>query len=63
MKVLTEGKINAFLESSGVYWNGGRGKGQYTDADGNIRVLRMFWRSRLAACTTFLEFICKHLAL
>lgn len=46
MKVLTEGKINAFLESSGVYWNGGRGKGQYTDADGNIRVLRMFWRSK-----------------
>ena len=45
-KVLTEGKINAFLESSGVYWNGGRGKGQYTDADGNIRVLRMFWRSK-----------------
>jgi hypothetical protein len=46
MKILTEGKINAFLESSGVYWNGGRGKGQYTDADGNIRVLRMFWRSK-----------------
>lgn len=46
MKILKEGQINAFLESSGVYWNGGRGKGQYTDSDGNIRVLRMFWRSK-----------------
>ena len=46
MKILGEGQINAFLEGSGVYWNGTKGKGQYTDADGNIRVLRMLWRSK-----------------
>ena len=47
MKILTQNKINAFLETSGVYWNGGTsGKSTYSDSDGNIRVLRMFWRSK-----------------
>tara|TARA_R110002012_G_scaffold59232_1_gene154652 strand:- start:45 stop:2435 length:2391 start_codon:yes stop_codon:yes gene_type:complete len=43
--VLRSEEINAFIDSTGV-WNGGEGKDTYTDADGNIRVLRMFWKSK-----------------
>ncbi len=45
-KILEENSINAFLESSGVFWNGNGSKSTYTDSDGNIRVLRMFWKSK-----------------
>lgn len=44
-EILQRESINAFLESSGV-WNGGQGKNSYTDKAGNIRVLRMFWKSK-----------------
>lgn len=38
--------INSFLESTGVYaGQGQQGRNTYTDGAGNIRVLRMFWRS------------------
>ena len=38
--------INSFLESTGVYsGSGATGRNTYTDGAGNIRVLRMFWRS------------------
>lgn len=44
-EVLQRETINAFLDTSGV-WNGGQGKSTYTDGNGNVRVLRMFWRSK-----------------
>ena len=43
--MLQRESINSFLESSGV-WNGGQGKGSYTDTYGNTRVLRVFWKSK-----------------
>ena len=44
-EILQRENINAFLDASGV-WNGAQGKGTYTDGSGNIRVLRMFWKSK-----------------
>ena len=44
-EILNRENINAFLDASGV-WNGSQGKSSYTDGNGNIRVLRMFWRSK-----------------
>lgn len=38
--------INSFIESSGIFsGSGSTGRNTYTDGAGNIRVLRMFWRS------------------
>lgn len=39
-------QINSFIDSTGIY-NGSRARGRnaYTDGAGNIRVLRMFWKS------------------
>lgn len=44
-EILQREQINSFLDMSGV-WNGGQGKNNYTDGYGNIRVLRMFWKSK-----------------
>ena len=43
-EIMQRESINAFLDASEV-WNGGNGKSTYTDPDGNIRVLRVLWRS------------------
>lgn len=45
-EILERESINAFLDSSGVYSGSGGGRSSYYDSDGNIRVLRMFWRSK-----------------
>lgn len=38
--------INSFIESSGIFaGSGSQGRNTYTDGAGNIRVLRMFWKS------------------
>lgn len=38
--------INTFIESSGIFsGSGGQGRNTYTDGAGNIRVIRMMWRS------------------
>lgn len=44
-EILQREEINSFLDMSGV-WNGGQGKNNYTDSFGNVRVLRMFWKSK-----------------
>lgn len=45
-KILTEEGMDSYIDSTNI-WNteGTQGKGTYTDSHGNIRVLRMFWRS------------------
>jgi len=46
-EILERESINSFLEMSGVYdQSGGIGRNSYTDTDGNIRVIRMMWRSK-----------------
>jgi hypothetical protein len=46
LELLNRESINAFIESTGVYnSSSSEGKSTYTDTDGNIRVLRMFWKS------------------
>ena len=43
-QLLEREMMNNNLDASGVF--NGNGKSSYTDADGNIRVLRMMWRSK-----------------
>ena len=44
-EVLERENINSFLEASGV-WTNASGRNTYKDGYGNIRVLRMFWKSK-----------------
>ena len=54
-EILQRENINSFLDASGVF-NGAQGKGTYTDGNGNIRVLRMFWKSKKCVYkVTFLD--------
>ena len=44
--MLNRESINAFIDSTGLYDSAhAAGRNHYTDINGNIRVLRMFWRS------------------
>lgn len=46
LEMLNRESINAFIESTGLYNSANsQGKNTYTDTHGNIRVLRMFWKS------------------
>lgn len=46
LELLNRESINAFIDSTGM-WNSAhtQGKNSYTDVHGNVRVLRMFWKS------------------
>lgn len=45
-EILERESINSFIESTGIYSaSGSQGRNSYTDGAGNIRVLRMFWKS------------------
>lgn len=44
-EVLERENINSFLDASGV-WTNASGRNTYSDGYGNIRVLRMFWKSK-----------------
>jgi len=44
-EILERESINAFLDASGVY-DGHGARSSYYDSDGNIRVLRMLWKSK-----------------
>jgi hypothetical protein len=46
LKMLQRESMDTYIESTGIYDNSGMaGRNTYTDENGNIRVLRMFWRS------------------
>lgn len=46
MKLLQRESVDAYIESTGIYnKQQGFGRDTYTDSAGNVRVLRMFWRS------------------
>lgn len=46
--LLRRESINSFLDSTGVFWDSGSngGKSSYYDTEGNVRVLRILWRSK-----------------
>ena len=44
-RLLEREMMDSLIDTTGV-WSGGEGKGSYTDTYGNIRVLRMFWKSK-----------------
>lgn len=46
LKLLDRESMDSYIESTGIFGNmSPEGRGSYTDGNGNIRVLRMFWRS------------------
>ena len=46
LKMLQRESMDSYIESTGVFGSSGsEGQGSYTDGNGNVRVLRMFWRS------------------
>jgi len=46
LEMLNRESINAFIDSTGLYDSAhAAGRNEYTDTNGNIRVLRMFWKS------------------
>ena len=46
MKLLERESMDSYIESTGVFSSpDSEGRNSYTDGQGNIRVLRMFWRS------------------
>ncbi|MBV1929344.1 MAG: hypothetical protein KUG81_07530, partial [Gammaproteobacteria bacterium] len=46
LKILEREGMDTYIESTGIYGSSGsEGRNTYTDGFGNIRVLRMFWRS------------------
>jgi environmental stress-induced protein Ves len=46
LNMLNRESINAFIDSTGLYDSAhSAGRNEYTDSQGNLRVLRMFWRS------------------
>jgi hypothetical protein len=46
LEMLNRESINAFIDSTGLYDSAhAAGRNNYTDVNGNIRVLRMFWKS------------------
>jgi len=56
LKLLERESMDTYIESTGIFSDrNSYGKNTYTDANGNIRVLRMFWRSmkKVAKVTYF----------
>lgn len=46
LKILEQNGMDSYIESTGIFdARDSPGKGTYTDGAGNVRVLRMFWRS------------------
>ena len=46
LKLLEREGMDSYMESTGIFdAKDSPGRGSYTDGNGNIRVLRMFWRS------------------
>ena len=46
LRMLNREAMDSYIESTGVFnSSGSQGKNTYTDSYGNVRVLRMFWRS------------------
>ena len=46
LKLLEREGMDSYMESTGIFDSkDSQGRGTYTDGNGNIRVLRMFWRS------------------
>lgn len=46
LKLLEREGMDTYIESTGIYdAQDSQGRGTYTDGNGNVRVLRMFWRS------------------
>jgi len=46
LKMLQRESMDMHIDSTGIFdRSGSPGKGSYTDSSGNVRVLRMFWRS------------------
>jgi len=46
LKLLAREGMDSYIESTGIFNSGNaESKNTYTDQDGNVRVLRMFWRS------------------
>ena len=56
LKILENKAMDGYINSTGIWdQQGALGKGTYTDGKGNVRVLRMFWRSmkKIAKVTYF----------
>ena len=56
LKILDRESMNSYIDSTGIFNDSNTyGKNTYTDSSGNIRVLRMFWRSmkKVAKVTYF----------